>query len=286
MKDIIPFQFQNHELRVIIDENGNPWWVAKDACEILEHSNYRMAVEGLDDDERGVRKVYTPGGEQDMIVVTESGLYTLIIRSNKPQAKPFRKWVTSEVLPAIRKTGCYVAPGVDHAPSFSEGFRMGFKRGRLVWDICDKCRITPNQLTNYLYFRQKGYSPRAAAVEARTRVNRAHEIESMLRSAGVAMPGRIVAPNTDEAKRHLEHILTTPPGEEPEDFGGAPLRLCLVEPDKSGRGRPPMPSERQEEIVSLHNSGLSVGEIAGKIGCARSTVRRILMTACEEVGDE
>lgn len=108
-KALIAFQFEKSPVRIIKDDDGNHWWVAKDICDILSHSNYRMAVDGLDDDEKGVTKVYTPGGLQEMITVSESGLYTLIIRSNKPEARPFRKWVTSEVLPAIRRTGSYAS---------------------------------------------------------------------------------------------------------------------------------------------------------------------------------
>ncbi len=108
--EIVPFEFKSKEIRVVKDEIGDPWFVAKDVCEVLEHSNYRMAVENLDDDEKGVSKAYTLGGEQGMITVSESGLYTLIIRSNKPEAKMFRRWVTHEVLPVIRKTGTYTIP--------------------------------------------------------------------------------------------------------------------------------------------------------------------------------
>jgi prophage antirepressor-like protein len=104
---IIPFQYEAREVRVVQDQDGTPWWVVKDICDVLEHSDPSMAVRGLDEDEKGTRKVCTPGGDTSVLVISESGLYTLIIRSNKPQAKPFRKWVTAEVLPAIRKTGCY-----------------------------------------------------------------------------------------------------------------------------------------------------------------------------------
>lgn len=107
MKDLILFEYEEKEVRVSMDEEGNPWWVAKDVCAILEHTNHRVAVEALDEDEKGVRKVYSPGGEQDTLVISESGLYTLIIRSNKPEARKFRRWVTHEVLPSIRKTGGY-----------------------------------------------------------------------------------------------------------------------------------------------------------------------------------
>lgn len=105
--NIVPFTYEQDEVRVLTDENGDPWWVVTDLCTILGHSDPHKAIEGLDDDEKGRRKVPTLGGIQELSVVTESGLFTLILRSNKPKAKPFRKWVTSEVLPTIRKTGSY-----------------------------------------------------------------------------------------------------------------------------------------------------------------------------------
>jgi|GEM_PF-6565186 len=107
---IIPFSYDTQEIRVIKDESGNPWWVAKDVCDILGLVDTNKAVVALDDDEKGANKVRTQGGAQEMITISESGLYTLIIRSNKPEAKKFRKWVTSEVLPQIRKTGLYQSP--------------------------------------------------------------------------------------------------------------------------------------------------------------------------------
>ena len=104
---LIPFDFEETPIRVILDENGDLWFVAADVCRVLDISTYRDAVARLDDDERGSVKVDTLGGPQEMAAINESGLYTLIFRSNKPQARPFRKWVTAQVLPALRKTGHY-----------------------------------------------------------------------------------------------------------------------------------------------------------------------------------
>lgn len=106
------FNFENHQVRTLIIEN-EPWFVAKDVCDVLGHSNSRAATERLDEDEKGVSKVYTPGGTQDMTVINESGLYSLVLTSNVPKAKAFKRWVTHEVIPSIRKTGVYVAPQVD-----------------------------------------------------------------------------------------------------------------------------------------------------------------------------
>lgn len=86
---------------------GEPWFCAKDICEVLGIKNHRDAISVLDEDEKGVGKIYTLGGYQELNFVNESGLYTLVMRSNKPEARKFRKWVTSEVLPSIRKYGFY-----------------------------------------------------------------------------------------------------------------------------------------------------------------------------------
>ena len=96
------------ELRVIQIQN-ELWFVAADVCRILEHSNSRMAVERLDDDEKGVSSIYTPGGTQEMSIVSESGLYSLVLGSRKPEAKAFKRWITHDVIPSIRKTGGYVS---------------------------------------------------------------------------------------------------------------------------------------------------------------------------------
>lgn len=91
--------------------NDEPWFVAKDVCAALGIVNHLDAIGRLDDDEKGGSVVTTPSGEQTMKIVSESGLYNLIFQSRKPEAKAFRKWVTSEVLPSIRKTGGYRLSG-------------------------------------------------------------------------------------------------------------------------------------------------------------------------------
>ena len=106
------FADKGFRVRVVM-RDGEPWFVAKDVCECLDLANSRDAVSRLDDDEKGVGKADTLGGSQDMMLISESGLYTLVMRSNKPDAKVFRKWVTSEVLPSIRKTGGYGIRTVD-----------------------------------------------------------------------------------------------------------------------------------------------------------------------------
>jgi len=100
------FSFKGHAVRTVIHD-GEPWFVAADVCAVLEHGNPRQVIVRLDDDEKGVLNVDTPGGVQEMNIINESGLYALIFSSRKPEARGFRRWVTNEVLPAIRKTGRY-----------------------------------------------------------------------------------------------------------------------------------------------------------------------------------
>lgn len=102
------FSFRSSEVRTLVI-NDEPWFVLSDVVGALGFSRSRDAARMLDDDEKGAHIVRTPGGDQEVIVINESGVYSLALRSRKPEAKPFRKWVTSEVLPAIRKTGQYVA---------------------------------------------------------------------------------------------------------------------------------------------------------------------------------
>ena len=106
---LLPLNFKGCAVRTVMIGNM-PWFVAKDVCEVLELSDVSMSVAKLDDDEKLVQKLFVSGQNRDMIIVNESGLYTLIMRSNKPEARSFHKWVTSEVLPSIRATGQYTMP--------------------------------------------------------------------------------------------------------------------------------------------------------------------------------
>lgn len=106
---IINFEFTGRAVRVV-DRDGEPWFIAADVCAVLDISNSRDAVSRLDEDDKGVATTDTPGGAQSVGVVSESGVYSLVFTSRKPEARAFKKWVTSEVLPAIRNTGMYAVP--------------------------------------------------------------------------------------------------------------------------------------------------------------------------------
>lgn len=144
--------FENQEfgqIRIVMREN-EPWFVAADVCKVLEHSNPTMAVKGLDADEKmtlnfaeaksddGMTLNFSDprlsgnrGGAQSIVIINEPGLYQLVIRSNKPQAKEFKRWVTHDVLPTIRKTGGYVNNEElfieDYLPFASDGVKAMFR---------------------------------------------------------------------------------------------------------------------------------------------------------------
>ncbi|MCI9677977.1 MAG: Bro-N domain-containing protein [Oscillospiraceae bacterium] len=105
--------FENPELGAIrtVEINGEPWMVGKDVALALGYSNPRDALsKHVDSDDKGGSQIATPYGVQEMTIINESGLYSLVLSSKLPSAKKFRRWVTSEVLPSIRKTGGYNLP--------------------------------------------------------------------------------------------------------------------------------------------------------------------------------
>lgn len=129
MNSLQIFNYHDNKVRTV-ERGGEPWFVLKDICGVLGISKYRDVVERLDPDERGPVKVDTPGGVQEMVAVNESGLYNVILRSDKPEARPFRKWVTAEVLPAIRKTGGYSSQG-DQAKAALAEAKLNNSRARV-----------------------------------------------------------------------------------------------------------------------------------------------------------
>lgn len=108
MADITPFNFGAHTVRVVT-HNNQYWFVATDVATTLGYRNAPDASRHLDDDEKGTQIVRTPGGDQQLTTISESGLYALELRIRKPEARKFAKWVTREVLPSIRQSGSYQA---------------------------------------------------------------------------------------------------------------------------------------------------------------------------------
>lgn len=139
------YTFSGTQVRTVV-LNGIPYLVAKDVCSILDISNHKDAVSRLDDDEKLRSVIPTPGQTRKVILVNESGLYHLIFQSRKPEAKAFRKWVTSEVLPELRRTGSYATlPDVSFQivndrkmyPFHEMAVKLGYKSGS-IYDRRDR----------------------------------------------------------------------------------------------------------------------------------------------------
>ena len=107
---LTPFTYHNQPVRTMQHADGSTWWVAADVCEVLGQPNVSQVCARLDNDEKGIHNLDTLGGRQEILIVSEPGLYKLILRSRKQEAKVFQRWVTHEVLPQIRKTGSYGQP--------------------------------------------------------------------------------------------------------------------------------------------------------------------------------
>jgi len=114
MSEVQPFTFPAtaQQIRVVVID-GEPWFVASDVCRVLGYAHTASALRALREQERGVHPMHTPGGEQEISVISEPGLYRLAMRSNRPEAEAFQDWVTGEVLPTIRRTGGFGRPPVD-----------------------------------------------------------------------------------------------------------------------------------------------------------------------------
>lgn len=109
MNNLQIFNYEKTEIRTV-KINNEPWWVLKDVCGVLKLTSPHKVAERLDEDEKGRSLIPTLGGNQEVAVVNESGLYNVILRSDKPEAKKFKRWVTHEVLPTIRSHGMYATP--------------------------------------------------------------------------------------------------------------------------------------------------------------------------------
>ena len=119
MNDLEIFKYGENNVRTV-HKDGEPWFVLKDVCEVLELTTPARVAERLDEDEVSQTHIIdTIGREQETSIINESGLYNVILRSDKPQAKPFCKWVTSEVLPSIRKHGMYATDDLINNPEIA-----------------------------------------------------------------------------------------------------------------------------------------------------------------------
>lgn len=183
-KSLIAFQFENKPVRIITDESGKHWWVAADVCQILGLTNPSEAMKMLDEDEKNTLRL-TEGipsrGNPYVNCIDESGIYTLIIRSDKPQSRPFRKWITSEVLPAIRRTGSYVSGG--------SVVTLAMKLNIFLNDVVVAGYCSQATLKEYCWLRTLGLTQGMAGAACNIRtISQLQAIDRRLKRIGVTFP--------------------------------------------------------------------------------------------------
>lgn len=140
------FAFEGRSNIRVVMKDGDPWFVAKDVCDVLGLSNSRKAVRALDDEDKStVTKSYgtsPKGGNPNMTIISESGLYTLIFRSNKPEAEVFSRWVTREVLPSIRKIGAYsLRPTLSPEELALKQEELALNKAKFLTDLIEKYKV-------------------------------------------------------------------------------------------------------------------------------------------------
>lgn len=147
MNDLQIYNYRDSVLRTI-ERDGELWWVLKDVCDVLGIKNSRDVVNRLDPDEKGVGQIDTLSGSQNMTIINEPGLYNVIMRSDKPEAKDFKRWVTHEVLPAIRRTGTYTAPAMTPAQLLAAQAQVLVDMERRMSDMQDQVHALETKVDN------------------------------------------------------------------------------------------------------------------------------------------
>ena len=176
MSNLSTFVFKESDVRVLNIDNY-PWFVAKDLCLILELSDVSMSLKRLDDDEKLTQTLFVSGQNRDMSVVSESGMYSLVLTSRKPQAKAFKKWITSEVLPSIRKTGKYeTQPVLESKPRYEVGSVQDHIEGLEL--LFNKMNISPQYLPSILAEGVKEAHPQLAGTAEQMKILMATNAEN------------------------------------------------------------------------------------------------------------
>ncbi|GCE85168.1 phage antirepressor [Komagataeibacter diospyri] len=183
------FKFEGQEVRVL-DVNGAPWWVLADVCGVLEISQPHHAANRLDEDEKDRAIVTTLGGPQEMAIINESGLWSLVLTSRKAAAKRFKKWVTAEVIPSIRKTGGYSAK-----PLVPQTYAEALLEAGLIAKERDALKAENREL-----------APKAEALEELASLDGRHNIRSAAQQCG--WPERKFANKLCELKWCYRHAVT------------------------------------------------------------------------------
>ena len=209
MEGLQVFQYQDKDVRTV-KQDGQTWWVLADVCEVLDLTQPHRVASRLDDDERmtltfntGHSEPRGRGGAQKITIINEPGLYSVILRSNKPEAKAFKRWITHEVLPAIHATGAYVAPQATPAVAGAMERMAG-----VVEALTGRIEALERQAQGKLNF-----EPTGAPTEAIPRTTRRHwmrkfneKLEAMQYDLGISKPA-ILRRLYEQVEKHFDVVL-------------------------------------------------------------------------------
>ncbi len=141
------FEYQGSQVRTVL-KDGDPWFVASDVAQVLDIKNPADFIRELDEDEKGIVNIYTLGGNQDKCTVSEAGLYSLILRSRKPEAKAFKRWITHEVIPQIRKTGSYSVQPLSQLEILKQSVDMLLEQQQKLAQVEDKLETVNHRINS------------------------------------------------------------------------------------------------------------------------------------------
>lgn len=204
--NIVPFDFDGHQVRTVTID-GEPWFVGKDVCDALTIANTRDALGRLDGDER-ITVALADGnrGNPNKVIVNEPGLYSLVLRSDKPEARRFKRWITHEVLPQIRRTGEFRQTEIEHAlpASYADALRQLAENVERQAELEAKIALDAPKVARYdEWMDADGYYP-MDSVGKILGVGR-NTLYAMLRGAGVIMAG-----TTRPYQRYAHHFAIVP----------------------------------------------------------------------------
>ncbi len=206
MNEMQVFNYESNEVRTIM-RNGEPWFCLVDVCRVLDLSSPHKVAERLDADEKGRNQIPTPGGKQETWFINESGLYNVILRSDKPEARPFRKWVTGTVLPTIRKTGAYSANALRDPKAGLAEAKVKNARARVasIWLKLAQTNPIPTYqqiCAHYASAELTGGEAVLPLPEVKERTYSAAEVGELLGGVSANMVGRVANQNGLKTKEY------------------------------------------------------------------------------------
>jgi prophage antirepressor-like protein len=212
MKAMTEFKFHTTAVRVFPTDDGESFFaVAADIAAALGYPSANHMLRGIDEEDKGCTEVWTPGGMQRMLTIYESGVYDATFRSRNPSAKPFRRWITAEILPSIRKTGAYVKPGVE-AASFNVSLaqEIGKMRDQMVLltgQVIDVHRLLDGARIGHL--RAEARIARLLDQERRRLVaqEKRDAAETMLRMEAAGSPRADIVRATGRSFAHVRQVI-------------------------------------------------------------------------------